>query len=191
MPFFHCTSDPRFFLIDFINQGPMSQGLALLPDRMDSINARAQMLKTGLQESRLEERRQLINTKNGIKPLGPAAGLWQFERGGIQGVLTHVATRDHIRVVCHARDVPANVEAIWEAIQSDDVLAAALARLNYWWSHKPMPDLHDLEGSWNEYLWCWRPGAYSNGSEAQKTELFKKWSQHHNRIRDYFSLMLK
>lgn len=188
MPFFSCTADPRFHLIEFINQGILTEGLNLLPKNMNSLNARAQLLKTGLQESKLTYRRQLISTDRGLQPLGPAAGLWQFERGGIQGVMNHRATSKHLKDICEQRGVAPRVEDIWIAIQTDDVLAAALARLNYWWSHRSLPDMHDRDGSWEEYLWCWRPGAYTRGREEKRAELKREWTKHHNLVRDYFAL---
>ena len=48
-------------------------GMALLPDRMDTPEARVMMLAIGLQESRFVHRRQIK---------GPARGFWQFEQGG-------------------------------------------------------------------------------------------------------------
>lgn len=53
---------------------------------MDSAAARCQMLAIGLQESRLQHRRQ-----NG----GPARGFWQFEKGGgVKGILFHETAQE-------------------------------------------------------------------------------------------------
>ena len=65
--------------------------LAMLPARMSSPQAAVQMLAQALQESRLKHRRQIR---------GPARGLWQFETGGIAGVLRHSASKVHARSVC-------------------------------------------------------------------------------------------
>src|SRR5690606_12018619 len=55
-------------------------GLALLPEPDSSREARAMLLAIALQESRFMHRRQIG---------GPARGYWQFEVGGVRGVMTH------------------------------------------------------------------------------------------------------
>ena len=47
--------------------------LRILPPMMTSDAAKAMLLAIGMQESRLTHRKQIV---------GPAMGLWQFERGG-------------------------------------------------------------------------------------------------------------
>lgn len=146
-----------------INFGCMNQGLALLPAKLDGLNARAQLLKTGMQESRFLHRRQQVGSPP--RPVGPAAGFWQFERGatqhsGIRGVVNHQATGFLLRQACNALDVPFDVQAIWEAIQQPegDALAVVLARLNLLWNPRRLPAWDDERGSWEYYLECWRPG---------------------------------
>jgi hypothetical protein len=140
-----------------INAGPISQALALLPQQMDSAAARVMLVAIGLQESRLTARRQLVG--NPPKPVGPAAGLWQFERGGgCAGVLTHQASRYWQHHVCANRGVPATTHALWSALQHDDVLAAATARLLLFTDPKLLPELDDEMGAWRLYLRTWRPG---------------------------------
>lgn len=109
------------------------------------------MLAIGLQESRFTHRRQMGN--------GPAAGFWQFERGGgVKGVLKHPASELKAVKLCGARGVDAAPLAVWEALQVDDVLAAGFARLLLLTDPKPLPDVADELGAWAYYLWCWRPG---------------------------------
>lgn len=128
----------------------MVPAFALLPAKMDSPAARCQMLAIGLQESRFIHRRQIG---------GPARGFWQFERlGGVRGVLTHAGTKGHAQAVCKARGVPATADAVYEALDKDDVLAAAFARLLLWSDPKPLPALGDAESAWALYLRTWRPG---------------------------------
>lgn len=166
-------------LLAKIHQGPIKEAMELLPDRMNSDSAVAQLLKTGLQESRFIYRRQMVG--NPPKPTGPAVSFWQFEQGGIRGVLTHTATRDHARKVCNARKVPFLVKPIWEAMQTDDVLGAAMARLNYWWVPTSIPAITDEEGSWRYYLSTWRPGA----AKRQYSELRAKWGRNHKEVVNY------
>lgn len=129
--------------------------LDLLPRRMDSARARVLLLAIGLQESRLLHRRQLV----GRQPIGPAAGLWQFERGGgCAGVLAHHYSADLMRWVCRARGVAPTVPALWTVMQRDDVLAAGAARLLLYTDPAPLPDVSDAAGAWAYYLRVWRPG---------------------------------
>lgn len=125
--------------------------LALLPARMDSPQARVLMLAIGLQESRFQYRRQMGN--------GPARGFWQFEAGGgVKGLMTHTASRDDARRIAQIRGVPWEQRAVWAALEQDDVLAAAFARLLLWTDAYPLPRTDDAFGGWDYYVRCWRPG---------------------------------
>lgn len=135
----------------------INQGLALLPPAMDTDRARVMLLAIGLQESRLEHRRQLVG--NPPRPVGPAKGLWQFERGGgCKGVVEHPASRYWMSLVCKARGVDFDATAIWNAIEHDDVLAAAAARLLLFTDSRRLPALGDERDAWNLYIRVWRPG---------------------------------
>lgn len=125
--------------------------LALLPKHMDTPQARVMLLAIGLQESRFEYRRQMGS--------GPAKGFWQFERGGgVKGCVNHPASAPHLRHLCAARNVEFTAQAIWDAIEHDDVLAAGLARLLLWTDPNKLPALGDVDGAWELYLRTWRPG---------------------------------
>lgn len=129
----------------------INPALAILPNRMDSLKARVMLLTIGLQESRFEHRRQMGN--------GPARGFWQFERGGgVKGVFTHPASTGHVHNLCAARGVPFDIPTIWAALETDDVLAAGVARLLLWTDAYPLPDVEDAGASWDLYLRTWRPG---------------------------------
>lgn len=109
----------------------------------------------GLQESRFLHRRQIVNGK----PTGPAKGFWQFERGGgCRGVVEHPASRYWMHRVCVAREVKFTAQGVWDAIQHDDVLAAAAARLLLFTDPKRLPALGDEKGAWALYMRVWRPG---------------------------------
>jgi hypothetical protein len=117
----------------------------------DSAPARLLMLAIGLQESRFTHRRQMGN--------GPARGFWQFEQGGgVKGVLTHTSSRARAEALCAARTVPATAADVHKAIEYDDVLAAGFARLLLLTDPRPLPEVGDMEGAWNTYIWNWRPG---------------------------------
>ena len=133
-----------------IRERAIAPALALLPARMNSEQAVVQMLAIGLQESRFERRRQVG---------GPAVGFWQFEQGGgVRGALRHSASRESALAVCRARNVIATESAVYAAIEHDDVLAAAFARLLLWTDPKPLPAIGDEQGAWDLYLRVWRPG---------------------------------
>lgn len=125
-------------------------GLALLPAKMDTKEARVMLLAIGGQESNLQDRRQIA---------GPARGLWQFERGGgTHGVLVHPATAVLATKVCTARNVKPDAAIVWAEFEHDDILAAAFARLLLWTDPRPLPEIGDQEGAWRLYLRTWRPG---------------------------------
>lgn len=125
--------------------------LALLPPKMDSAEARVLLLAIALQESGFKSRRQYGN--------GPARGYWQFEAaGGVIGVLAHHATASRARIVCGLRDVKPVVQDVHAALEFDDVLAAAFARLLLWTDRQPLPTIGDERAAWEYYLRTWRPG---------------------------------
>lgn len=131
--------------------GAINPALSLLPAKMNTPAARVQMLAIGLQESRFQYRRQLGN--------GPARGLWQFERGGgVRGVLTHPGSREHAYRICGLRGVEPVAAAVHPALEFDDVLAAAFARLLMWTDAWRLPAVGDAQGGWDMYIRTWRPG---------------------------------
>lgn len=137
-------------MLDKIRASAIAPALALLPARMNSPAAEVMLLAIGLQESRLTHRRQIG---------GPARGLWQFERGGgVRGVLLHPASREHAAKVCAARGVEPSEAAVYNALEHDDVLAAAFARLLLWTDPLPLPAPGRADAGWNLYLRTWRPG---------------------------------
>ncbi len=141
---------------------------ALLPARMRSREAVVMLLAIGLQESLFKHRRQMGN--------GPARGLWQFERGGATaGVLQHRASSALAMDVCRVRSVAAAARDVHAKFETDDVLAAAFARLLLWTDPKALPALNDVDGAWQLYLRTWRPGAYTRGTPEYRAVLRKKW----------------
>lgn len=134
-----------------VRRSIIEPALSLLPAKMTSPKAVAMLLGIGLQESHFEYRRQLGN--------GPARGFWQMERGGgVHGVLTHQASAKLAAGICAKRGVEPTDMAVWSAIELDDVLAAALARLLLWTDPQPLPVLGDFAGGWALYARVWRPG---------------------------------
>lgn len=124
----------------------------LLPEKMDSRAARAMMIAIALQESRIKHRAQIG---------GPARGYWQFELGGgVRGVLNHPASKMNIRAVLTELDYAPDSDAgkCWAAIEHNDILAAAFARLLLWTLPEPLSGAAEFEESWEQYISAWRPG---------------------------------
>ena len=131
------------------------EALRLLPPAMDSKEARVMLYAIGLQESRFTHRAQVL--AGGGK--GPARSFWQFERaGGVRGVLRHPASKFWMHSVCNARNVPAQETSVWLAMETDDVLAAAAARLLLFTDPARLPAVGEQAESWTYYLRNWRPG---------------------------------
>ena len=131
------------------------EALRLLPPAMDSKEARVMLYAIGLQESRFTHRAQVL--AGGGK--GPARSFWQFERaGGVRGVLRHPASKFWMHSVCNARNVPAQETSVWLAMETDDVLAAAAARLLLFTDPSKLPAIGEQSEALRYYLRNWRPG---------------------------------
>lgn len=127
----------------------VNESYKLLPMKMDSHFARVNQAAIGQQESGYLVRRQYGN--------GPARGYWQFEEGGgVKGVMEHKSSAEIARSVCHARGVPFVRRAVWESLETDDVLAAAFCRLLMWTDSGKLPT-NEADG-WAMYARTWRPG---------------------------------
>ncbi len=124
--------------------------LALLPERMDTPEARAMLLATALQESGLTARVQHGG--------GPARGLCQFERIGVLGVLTHHRTAQLAQGFCSALLYPAAVPAIYTAMADNDVLTFGFARLLLWTLPAKLGGREEVAFAWTQYVDAWKPG---------------------------------
>lgn len=126
----------------------VAPALELLPEKMDSPMARHMILAISHQESRATYRRQIG---------GPARGYQQFEKGGgVRGVLNHHSTKDYAISLCAALDYSATDEAVYTAIEHNDVLAAGFSRLLLWTLPQALPE--DEHEGWEQYIAAWRPG---------------------------------
>ena len=147
-----------------VNANFISPALQLLPARMDTPEARVELLAISAQESDgFRARRQYQG--------GPARGLLQFETGGTRGVLRHPASADLAITVCAKRNVsPITPVVITARFEFDDVLAFAFGRLLLYTDPAALPKIGDVDGAWQYYLRNWRPGA----------PLPKKWAANYN-----------
>jgi hypothetical protein len=145
-------------MIDHTLRFTVPAAYTLLPARMASPAATAMLLAIGLQESRFLRRRQVQ---------GPARGFWQFERGGIAGVLKHPATVDYIRhalVQLRYEQEATNPSLCHVIVEDNDTLACVFARLLLWTVPADLPTRDAPDLAWSQYLAAWRPGKPHCGS---------------------------
>lgn len=138
-------------MIDQVAQFIIPAAFSCLPEAMNTENAGALLLAIGLQESRFLNRRQLH---------GPARGFWQFEVGGVRGVMEHDRTILPIATVIAGlrydhTDPPAEVQRL---LEHNDILAAAFARCLLWTLPEALPGEGDPDAGWACYVKAWRPG---------------------------------
>lgn len=151
--------------------------MAILPAKMDSPRARHLLRTIALQEA-FKDGKWFTYQELADGGKGPARGGWQFERaGGVAGVLSHPASMRHAQSVCLARGVTASPRNVWTALETDEVLAAAFARLLLWTDPEPLPG--DVEGAFRLYLRTWRPGAYTRGTPGVKAMLRGKFGRYY------------
>ena len=130
-----------------------------LPAKMATEQARVMVYAIGLQESKFLYRRQMVERGGKLVPEGPAKGYWQFERGGgCKGVINHSASQFWMHDICKQRNVQFDAMSLWNAIENDDILAAAAARLLLFTDPWKLPALGDEQGAWDLYTRVWRPG---------------------------------
>jgi len=133
------------FFRDWILEG----ALELLPVKMSTLPAKAMIVAIGLQESKLSSRHQLG---------GPANGYVQFESAGIRGVINHPASRPYALSVLGTLDYQVDTIAVYKAIEHNDILCVAFARLLLWTVRDPLPNENEPEIAWKQYVDTWRPG---------------------------------
>lgn len=130
----------------------VNEAFLLLPPEMDTRLARVIHAAYGYQETKYKTRIQYGG--------GPARSYWQFENGrlaAINGVLNHKATAALAKAVCKARNVAPERIAVWKAMETDDVLGAAFARLLIYTDPFPLPT--NQKDAWEMYAnRLWRPG---------------------------------
>lgn len=122
----------------------------VLPGRFRDPRATVQLLAISGQEADWTARHQIG---------GPAHGLWQFEKGGgVRGVLTHPASRRYAVAACVIRGVDPSERGAYDAIEKDDLLACAFARLLLFTDAAALPAIGEQSKAWDYYLRNWRPG---------------------------------
>lgn len=126
--------------------------LSLLPDKMDTPEARSMLMSIGYQESNFTDREQMW---------GPARGFWQFEWVGVLGVLDHHQSKNFLGSALEFLrydEEERTPRAIHGAIKDNDILACILARLLLWTLPDPLPSIYEKSKGWEQYISAWRPG---------------------------------
>ena len=125
--------------------------LHLLPSTMSSDNAAALMLTIAQQESGLRARRQRED--------GPARSMFEFELAGVSGVLNHPASRSLAARLLEALNYQElSPPQLLTAMEFDQVLAAAFARLALLRDPAPLPNRNQADAGWAYYVRIWAPG---------------------------------
>lgn len=133
---------------DTDRKAAIRNGCELLGDKYSSPDAELLLAAIAFQESNFKYRKQ-IN--------GPARGLWQFERnGGVRGVMKHPSTAVMALRVCIKLKIEPTYTAVYEALATNDILAAAFARLLLYTDPRPLPT--NQNDAWEYYIRNWRPG---------------------------------
>jgi hypothetical protein len=149
----------------YLQDSVLPGALALLPQRMDSVEARAELLTIALHESGLTARLQT--------PKDVAHGFWQFEQGGgVTEVLTSPITRPLLLPICDLLLIDLTPGACWRAIVYQDVLACVFARLLLWLVPSALPLRTEPGKGYRQYLSAWKPNAHAASAHA------KDWPAH-------------
>lgn len=120
-----------------------------LPSEMDSPEARLLVLATGAQETQYLTRQQ---------DDGPARGLFQMQINDIRDLMNNQMSGNHVWTLCGVLGVTYGSNAMFDALLTDDLFAAAMCRLNYWCIPRPLPAIGDVVGCYAYYELAQRPG---------------------------------
>lgn len=144
--------DPGDFLTVIIDTG--LRVLHAFGGPASSDDTRRFVLCVAMQETELSARYQ-----NAPDPEpGEARSWWQFERAGVNGVMTHASSQDLARTACDRLAVVFETEAVWRSLEGNSLLACMFARLLLLTDPYPIPT--NVDDAWTCYAdRLWRPGA--------------------------------
>jgi hypothetical protein len=111
-----------------------------------------------------ESGRGIVRDQGDPAVLGPATGMWQFEKmGGVWEILNDGKTKQVAAELCSRAGVAPQPDPVWRlfATEAGDELACAFARLLTWKDPaKPPPvALDSVQVAYDYYDRRWRPGA--------------------------------
>ena len=147
--------------LEWFSRWLIPTAFSLLPNRLGLPEAKALVTAICLQESALQNRKQIVIPAKGdnLPVYGAARGLAQFEPVACIEVMGHHATRDVakslLKTLLYTEATPTEVYA---ALEHNDILAVTFARLLLWRDPKKLPEQDESEVAWNYYLRNWRPG---------------------------------
>ena len=139
-------------MIETLKSYVIPAAMSLLPEKMNSPEAKALLTAICLQESGFKHRRQVG---------GPAIGLWQWEMPQVGLILRHPVVgplaRNVLAALLYEPGNPPH-ERIHAAMEHNDILQCAFSRLLLWPDAAPLPQRGDVQGSLATYLRVWKPG---------------------------------
>ena len=139
-------------MIEILRNDIIPAALSLLPEKMDTPEARAILIAIALQETALRHRRQVG---------GPALGLLQWELPQVGLILRHPVVgplaRNVLATLVYEPGDPPH-ERIHAAMEHNDILQCAFSRLLLWPDAAPLPKRDNVQGFIATYLRVWRPG---------------------------------
>lgn len=127
-------------------------GFTALPKEMDTPEARVLILATGGQETDYRTREQDGH------PVGGAQGLFQMQYNCVVDIMNNRASGNFVWNLCGVLGITYGSHAIFDALLTNDELAACMTRLAYWCDPRPLPDVGDMMGAWGAYERVQRPG---------------------------------
>lgn len=125
--------------------------LAAMGTKFQGRDAEGLLLAIALEETWLAYRRQIH---------GPAMGFWQFELGGVAGVLKHRASAAYASRWGFELLYADNANDIHPKLADNDILACIFARLLLYTDPAPLPSIDGDRACWEYYWRNWRPGAF-------------------------------
>lgn len=92
------------------------------------------------------------------QPVAYAHSFWQWERGGVLGLMRDDETSKQVAVLCGMAGVPFQSTGIWNymAKPEADNFSAAMSRLLLWTDPSPLPKT--MDDGFDYYVRNWRPG---------------------------------
>ena len=136
-------------------------GFTALPSEMDTPEARLIVLATGGVETQFRTREQDGH------PAGGANGLFQMQYNCVLDVMHNKASGNLVWNLCGVLGVTYGSNAIFDALLTNDELAACMTRLAYWCDPRPLPQVGDMMGAWDTYERVQRPGKPSHSRWKQ------------------------
>ena len=126
-----------------------SAAMALLPAHLTCAESKAMLIAIAMQSSQFSFRRELMGHDRSFWALGAQTH--------IKVVAEHELTRGPIAAVCDALCYDTSVFSAYMAVEHNDILACAYARLLLSLVPGKLPSRDQPQLGWDQYLAVWRP----------------------------------